>query len=122
MERVYGMKKNEVVLTEEIFKKIVEEKTKEIIDLKKGQEEYANKISTELEILNQLKKELKQLKGNIRGSKRNLKLNKIGLNRINRNLEEKSGLVIEVNSKFKEPEEQIVDLAKFFPPKVKKKR
>ena len=116
------MKKNEVVLTEEIFKKIVEEKTKEIIDLKKGQEEYANKISTELEILNQLKKELKQLKGKIRGSKRNLKLNKKGLNRINRNLEEKSGLVIEVNSKFKEPEEQIVDLAKFFPPKVKKKR
>ena len=116
------MKKNEVVLTEEIFQNIQNKVIGEIIELKKEQGIFIDKITVQQEVLHSLKNELKQLKGKIRENKKSLNNKKRKLSRINRELSRKNNSIIEVNSNFIDEEEKTINLNDFFEPEVKKMR
>lgn len=116
------MEKNEVVLTEEIFQNIQNKVIGEIIELKKEQGVYIDKITVQQEVLHSLKNELKQLKGKIRANKKSLNSEKRKLSKINKELSRKNNSIIEVNSNFIDEEEKTINLNNFFKPEGKKMR
>lgn len=100
----------EILLTEEVYKKIMDSIVSDILRLKQSQGETVNKIDIEIETLKELKKLLKQTKKDIKSSKKNLNNNRWNLAKINDLLRSKYDLMKGLSDQFVSEEEGYIDL------------
>lgn len=113
--------KEEILLTELIYKKIMEEKVAELMSLKQNQGETINNITIEKEVLKALRDKLKQTKKDIRRSKNKLNNYKSDLRNINKNLKKENENVKILSTEFITEDESYIDLNCFYNEQPKKR-
>ena len=116
-------KETESLLTDELYLKIVDKITGEILELKQSQGEVISIISTQKEILKTLKKELKKLQKQIKLNKRVLRNEKKNLIRVNSAMDVRNTVLAKVNREFLLTEESYIDINQYLnlnKPKQKK--
>jgi len=111
----------EILLTQEIYKKIMDSITSEIVKLKQNQSETISKISIEIETLNELRKLLKQTKKDIKTSKKNLYNYRWSLAKTNDSLRNEYDLMKGLSDQFISEEESYIDLNYYQSEDVKKR-
>jgi len=104
---------NEVILTPELFKEIIASMSDDLIELKEQKNMYISRINSESENLAQLKTQYKEIKNNIKLSRRALSREKRSLKRIISSLNLKTGLFTEINTKFTSNEESYIDVKRY---------
>ncbi|MBE6139804.1 MAG: hypothetical protein E7174_04855 [Firmicutes bacterium] len=102
-------KQEETLLTVDLYSSLVEKITGEIINLKKEQGDCISTISTQKEVLKNLKKELCGIKKNIKISKKNLKEEKKDLYKINNAMSLRSDALMRLNDEFLLSEESYIN-------------
>lgn len=116
-------KETESLLTDELYLKIVDKITGEILELKQSQGEVISIISTQKEILTTLKKELKKLQKQIKLNKRVLRNEKKNLIGVNSAMDVRNTVLAKVNREFLLTEESYIDINQYLnlnKPKQKK--
>lgn len=111
----------EILLTEETYKKIMDSIISEIVKLKQSQGQTVNKISVEIETLKELKKLLKQTKKDIKMSKKNLNNYRWNLAKTNDSLRSKYDLMKGLSDQYISEEESYIDLNYFSNDESKKR-
>ncbi|MBR6690699.1 MAG: hypothetical protein IKL65_05150 [Bacilli bacterium] len=102
--------KNEILLTSELFESIVDDISKEMVELKKQQGSTVKTINVEKELLKSLKSKLKEIKKDIRETRLIIRSQKRNLRNINNGLTTKKNNIIELENTFVTEEESYIDL------------
>lgn len=112
----------EILLTKEIYEKIMGSLVSEIITQKQLQGETANKIEIEIQTLKELKRVLKETRLSIRTSKKNLKKYEWDLAKTNDTLRAKHDLLKGLDDQFISDEETYIDPDYYLEKEETKKR
>ena len=107
------MENNETLLTNELYESIIGDLIKEVVDLKKAQNDTISSLYTRIEILKSLKVKLKSIKKDIKESKKKISKDKASLRIINNKLNQKNKCVVDLNSNFITEGESYIDVNSF---------
>lgn len=107
------MENNETLLTNELYESIINQLTKEVVDLKKSQSDTISSLQVQIEILKSLKQQLKSIKREIKTSKKRIYKDKSNLRLINEELSKKNHIVSDLNYSFITEGDSYIDLDAF---------
>lgn len=118
------MKKEEIreELDTNLFKKIMDDKTKLITTLKEARDTLLEKLDTEYDSLKVLRKQRKELRKKIRLTKRAIRKDEVERFKLNRELSVQNKLTTQLTAEYSNEEIVTIDSSKYYPELAKKTR